>query len=220
MLIRRMHKKLLGLLVLALLLLGCVDGGKGPDSTWLLSCGDRVVTAGDYQDALKLALQGYPYESLSRGDEVAAIRLGVYHQLQEELRLLAVADEKGVTLQDSELELAVREASEGYPEGAFEKELMNRGISLETWRRRLAKHLLVRKVLTSEFGKELHLTYDDFQAARKDVKADVSEQGLIQQAKRVRMEEEYRHWRRSVEGKYSIEVNGELWEKILEEGRP
>lgn len=220
MLTRRMHKQVGALLSLLLLLVGCVGWEKEPDSTWLLSCGDRVVTAGDYQDALKLALQGYPYESLSSGDEVAAIRKGVYHQLQEELLLLAVADEQGVALQEAELESAVREAREGYPEGAFEKELMNRGISLETWRRRLAKHLLMKKVLTSEFGQELHLTYDDFQAARKDVKAGVSEQGLIQQAKRVRMETDYRQWRRSVEGKYSIEVNGELWEKILEEGRP
>ncbi|BCS95843.1 hypothetical protein DSLASN_14750 [Desulfoluna limicola] len=220
MLTRRMLKKAWPLLFLALFFVGCVGGEKEPGSTWLFSCGERVVTAGDYQDALKLALQGYPYESLSRGDEVVAIRQGVYHQLQEELLLLAVADEKGVSLQSAELESAVREAREGYPEGAFEKELMNRGISLETWRRRLEKHLLVKKVLKSEFGKELHLTYDDFQAARRDVKAGVSEQGLIQQAKRVRMEAGYRHWRRSVEGKYSIEVNGELWEKILEEGRP
>lgn len=46
------------------------------------------------------------------------------------------------------------------------------------------------------------------------------ETGVIRQAKRVRMETAYRQWRRSVEGKYSIEVNREVWEKILEEGRP
>ena len=220
MLTRQMHKAGALLLLLLLFMAGCFGEEKEAVSPKLLSCGNRVVTVGDYHDALKLALQGYPYESLSRGDEVAAIRLGVFHQLQEELLLLSVADQNGMSLKDGELEKGIRDAREGYPEGAFEQELMSRGISFRTWKRRLTLHLLVEKVLDAEFGKEIQLTYDDFLALDEDVKAGLSEEGLVKQVKRAKMEAAYRHWRRSVDGKYSIEVNGELWEKILEEDRP
>lgn len=220
MLIRPLHKTGGVLFSLLLLLTGCFGGENEPVSPRLLSCGDRVVTVGDYHDALKLAFQGYPYESLSIGAKVAVIKQGVLRQLQEELLLLCVADEKGVGLEEEELEKGVRDAREGYPEGAFERELMSRGISFATWKRRLAIHLQVEKVLKAEFGKAIRLTYDDFLALNEDIKAGLSEEGLVKQVKRVKMEAAYRRWQRSVDAKYSIEVNGELWEKILEEDRP
>jgi hypothetical protein len=220
MLTRQMYKAGWVLVSFLLLLTGCFGEDNEPVSSRLFSCGSRVVTVVDYHDALKLALQGYPYETLSRGGEVAAIRQGVFHQLQEEMLLLCVADENGVVLEETELETGVRDAREGYPEGAFESELLSRGISFTTWKRRLAIRLLEEKILTAEFGKEIHLTYADFQALDEDVKNGLSEEGLVKQAKRFKMEAAYRRWRRSVEGKYSIEVNVELWEKILEEGRP
>jgi len=199
---------------------GCTQGTAEAPETPLLSCRGRAVTVGDYQDALKLAIQGYPYESLSSGEEVAAIRQGVLHQLQEELLLLCLADEKGVTLGEEALDTAVAKAQAGYPEGAFEKELRDRGLSFGLWKRRLEKRLMMDKVLASEFRTEKPLSYADFQAVQDAVPSGLSEEGLVQQVRRVRMEATYRAWRRSAEGKYSIEVNGELWEKILEEGRP
>lgn len=221
---RRKLKKTLnkGLLLFFLLMVlaGCPGGEGRATSQTLLTCGSRGVTVRDYHDALTLALQGYPYESLSSGDEVGAIRLGVFHQLQEELLLLCVADEKGLTLSGAELDQALADARAGYPEGAFDTELLNRGLSLGLWTRRLSKRLLVEKVLKAEFGKERPLSYADFQAVRDGMTPGLSEQGLIQQVKRTRMEAAYRSWRQGVDGKYSIEVNAELWEKILEEGRP
>jgi len=211
-----------GVLVLASLgvLIGCTGGEKDLPEARLLSCRGRAVTVADYHDALKLALQGYPYESLSSGEEVAAIRQGVLHQLQEELLLLCLADEKGMILHGEELEKAVTDARTGYPEGAFDAELMSRGLSFGLWKRRLTKRLMMDKVLTTEFSNECPLTYADFQAVRMEMPSGLSEEGLVQQVKRFRMETAYRIWRRSAEGKYSIEVNSELWEKILEEGRP
>ena len=67
MLTRQMHKAGWVLFSFLLLLTGCFGEAKEPVSPRLLSCGSRVVTVGDYRDALTLALQGYPYESLSRG---------------------------------------------------------------------------------------------------------------------------------------------------------
>ncbi|VVS95445.1 SurA N-terminal domain-containing protein [Desulfoluna spongiiphila] len=215
-----------GLLALATVMVfgglftGCTGGAAEAPETPLLSCRGRAVTVGDYQDALKLALQGYPYESLSSGEEVAAIRQGVLHQLKEELVLMCLADEKGVALGEEALETATARARAGYPEGAFEKELMDRGLSYDLWKRRLAKRLLMDKVLASEFRNERPLAYADFQAVQGGVPSGLSEEGLVQQVRRSHMEAAYRAWRRSAEGKYSIEVNGELWEKILEEGRP
>ncbi|WP_300669691.1 hypothetical protein [Desulfoluna sp.] len=220
MLIQRMLKKGLLPFLLLLFLAGCMGGEKETSATWLLSCKGRWVTVGDYQDALKLALQGYPYEGLSRTDEVVAIREGVLHQLQEELLILCLADEKGILLGEAELDKAVQNARKGYPEGGFEKELMSRGISLAMWKRRLAKRLWVEKTLATEFVLERPLTYKDFQAASGERTQGLSEQALIHRVKRSRMETGYRSWRQEVEGKYSIDVNGKLWEKILEEGRP
>lgn len=210
----------LSVLVASGLFTGCTGGAGQDPETPLLSCRGRAVTAGDYQDALKLALQGYPYESLSKGEEVAAIRKGVLHQLQEELLLLCLADEKGITLREGALDAAVADAGAGYPEGAFEKELTDRGISFALWKRRLANRLLAEQVLASEFRNERLLSYADFQAVQGGTSSTLSEEGLVRQVRRSRMEAAYRAWRRSAQGKYSIEVNGELWEKILEEGRP
>ena len=207
-------------LLLMLALVGCSSSGEGESALPLLSSRGIIITVGDYRDAVALAVQGYPYARLSSKEGVTAVRRSVLNQLQEELVLLALARDRGITLGDGELKAGVALARDGYPPGAFEEALVAQGLSFSLWEERLAKRLLMEKVLTAEFGGGVALRYEDFQAVPEDLKAGLSEEGLVRQVRRSRTEASYRDWRQRVDEKYSIDVNRKLWEKILKEDRP
>ena len=209
-----------GLPILMFFFLGCSSNGEVKSALPLLSCRGLVITVGDYRDAVSLAVQGYTWTRLSTKEGVTAVRRSVFNQLQEELVLLALGRDRGITLGEGELDAGVQSARDGYPPGAFEEALVTRGLSFSLWKERLARRLLMEKILKSEFGGVTALRYEDFQAVPEDLKAELSEEGLVRQVRRSGMEARYRDWRQQGDVKYSIDVNRKLWEKILKEDRP
>ncbi len=130
-------------LLLVLLLFGCEKKTVEP-SPVLLQIDGRIVTLEDFRRQFEKTLPAG--HSLSV-EETEDLQRSFLVQLIDRELTLAEAARLGVTLSPEELEAMVGEYRRDYPEGAFEAQLAERGVSLEAWRRELEEGLLMEKVV-------------------------------------------------------------------------
>ncbi len=209
-------------------LAGCSDTAPQQDDEFLLRIGEKMVTRVDFEKAFEIAKSAYPHNIMQKPEALKEAQLRLLNQMTEELILDEHARALKIEISDAELEKAVADIKQDYPEGEFEQTLLENAVSYQTWKNGLRTRLLMEKVVATELEDQISITPEDIAAyyaehfdkdGGADGEKDASEEKemdkmAIKHLRRKKAEEAYKSWMNNLQKKYPVEINWEQWEKI------
>jgi len=148
-------------------------------------------------------------------------------QMTEEMILLERAKDIGIKITEAELQKAIEDIKQNYPENVFDQILLEYAVPYPSWEKRLEARLLMEKVIAKELGDQIVVTPDDISkyhdahhkndnltADMKEESKDVNET-IIKNLRRKKIEEAYTPWIKKLQKEYIFEINKTQWEKII-----
>src|SRR3990170_3640211 len=139
------RKKLVqALAVLLLLNLSACSLGRDDSKEVLKKVNERVITAGEYRDALKRLV---PADQGQSGDELAELKKELVNEMVEEELLLEEAQKLGAGGTDTEVASEGEERKKEEGDEAFKSVIKERYGSFEGWEERIRRKLLVKKAI-------------------------------------------------------------------------
>lgn len=216
----------LGVLFSFILSAGCAQKDSDLENEVLIQVGDRVVTVHDFNKAFEIAETAYSHNIHQQPEELRKAKLSLLNEMTVEMIFLERAEELGIAVTDAELQKAVADIKNDYPEGEFEKTLLEFAITYDSWESGLKTRLTMQKVIDHELKNQITITPEDIAEYYKEnyqgkemnpesgaSAADINET-IVSQLREKKAEESYRVWLNDLKQKYEIEINLELWKKI------
>ena len=220
----------LSLILTALLVLCALSGCAEPEdkhgNAYLIRVGERITTIDNFNMAFEIVRAAYSYNALKSSANLKKARLNLLNQLVEQMIILERAGEQNICISDSEVEEVIEEIKKDYPEGEFDKTLLEYAISYQSWKEALKNRLLIEKVIIAELEEKVVITpesiseyyeknYDRFflNFGSKEDSANMNE-FIIKHLRKENAEEAYNGWIKKLRKNYKIEINKEQWEKI------
>jgi hypothetical protein len=184
------------------------------------------MTVTEFNRTFELAKAAYPHNVLQNPDVLKIVRSRLLSQITEEMILMQRASEIGVTITDEELEKAIADIKKDYPENIFEQTLLEQAIPYRSWKKGLKIRLLKEKIISEELLDNVRISAediskyidenltggdDDLSLRKQSTHLD---EAIIERLRRERAEAAYRSWMKSLQERYTIEINKAQWEKI------
>lgn len=217
---------LLGFFISFILSAGCVQKDADFGNEVLIRVGDRVVTVLDFNKAFEIAETAYSHNIRQQSEELRKAKLSLLNQMTVEMIFLERAEELGIAVTDAELQKAVADIKSDYPEGEFEKTLLEFAVTYDSWESRLKTRLMMQKVIDHELKNQVTITPEDIAEYYKENyqgkemnpesgagSEDINE-SIVNQLREKKAEDAYKVWLNDLKQKYAIEINRELWKKI------
>lgn len=213
-----------------LAMLGCGPSEAERSEAYLVRVGNRTITVRDFLQAFELAKTAHPYTA---GPGVAALqeaRRQLLNEMTVELVMLNRAEEVGLSVSDAELEAAITAIRADYPPGVFEQTLSEAAVPFEAWKQRMRSRLLLEKLVETELGPRILITreevaaYYDLHYLGKAGAADSEEkfrklkETIVADLRRKKLEDAFGDWIDSLKGKYTVDVNPQLWAELSDRG--
>ena len=217
---------LIGSIVLFFFLSACEQ--KEPDlrNEVLIRVGDRVMTVLDFNNAFEITKIAYENDINEQPEDLRKAQIRLLNQLTVEMILLEKAETLKINITEAELDQAVSEIKGDYPEGEFEKTLLEFAVSYDSWKDRLRNRLILEKVIEEELKNRITITPEDItdyyqknyqgrqeEAGTGQSSEDINE-AIVKQLRRQKAEETYSSWIEALKEQYEIEINRVQWEKI------
>ncbi len=192
----------------------------------LIRVGDRVMTVLDFNNALEIAKIAYDEDISRHPEDLRNAQVRLLNELTVEMILLERAKVLGISVSDAELEKAVSEIKSDYPEGEFEKTLLEFAVSYDSWKTRLKNRLIMDKVIDEELKSRISITAEDitayyqenFQGQETETDAvqpsEDTTEAIVKQLRRQKAEAAYNSWIEELKSNYEIEINSEQWERL------
>jgi len=192
----------------------------------LIRVNDRVTTVLDFNNAFEIAKIAYEDNIKEQPEDLKKAQIRLLNELTVEMILLERAEELGISITEAELEKAVSAIKSDYPEGEFEKTLLEFAVSYDSWKERLRNRLILEKVIEAELTNQITITPEDISEyyqknyENRDEESesvqnseDINE-AIVKQLRRQKTEEAYNSWIEDLKAQYAIEINKDQWEKI------
>ena len=217
---------MIGSMILLSLLSACEQKDTDLGKEVLIRVADRVITVLDFNNAFEIAKIAYDNDIKEQPEDLRKAQIRLLNQLTVEMILLKRAEELEISISEAELEKAVSAIKSDYPEGEFEKTLLEFAVSYDSWKDRLKNRLILEKVIEEELKNRITITPEDISEyyqknyqgrEEKSGSAQKSEdinEAIVKQLRRQKAEETYNSWIEDLKGQYAIEINRDQWEKI------
>lgn len=211
----------------ALVIWGCSDSKTGGGSEYLIRVGGHTASVADFYRTLEITKSAYPHNAIQNSEVAQAIKLRVLDQMIEEMVLMVTAERLNIYVSDEELETAVKNFKQDYPEGVFEDLLLENAVSYETWVERLKMRLLMEKVITGELEANIAITPEDMAACYEEYcrinnldpksveNSESVNRNLIRMLRKKKAESMYEKWIAGIREGVDLEVNEAQWRKII-----
>ena len=192
----------------------------------LIRVNDRVTTVLDFNNAFEIAKIAYEDNIKEQPEDLKKAQIRLLNELTVEMILLERAEELGISITEAELEKAVSAIKSDYPEGEFEKTLLEFAVSYDSWKERLRKRLILEKVIEAELTNQITITPEDIseyyqknyenrdEESESVQKSEDINEAIVKQLRRQKTEEAYNSWIEDLKAQYAIEINKDQWEKI------
>lgn len=139
------RKKLVqALAVLLLFNLSACSLGRDDSKEVLIKVNERVITAGEYRDALKRLV---PVDQDQSTDELMELKKELVNEMVEEELLLEEAQKLGAGVTDTELASEVEQLKKEYGDESFKSVIEERYGSFKGWEERIRRKLLVKRAI-------------------------------------------------------------------------
>lgn len=206
---------------------GCGERGAQLATASLVRVNDHSITVGEFNRRFEAWSAEFPEPEKADAAVEKEMKLRLLHQLTEELILLERAKELNLAISDRELETAIKAIQADYPEGEFEKILVEQAIVYGEWKEQLRMRLLKEKVVQEDLETAVSLTPEEVSAAYEanfpnqgtdkgqglnDTDADKK---VIRLVRRQKAQKAYQAWLLDLEARYEIEINAASWEELI-----
>jgi len=210
---------------------GCSGSKSGRGEGCLIKVGDQITTDFDFNRAFEFSSAAYPHNEIQDFGIVRKMKLRLLNQLIEEMILLQKAKELQIVVSESEVDKAVNEIKKDYPENEFKEIFLENAVSYDTWKDRLKTRMLIEKVISSEIRDRIVITKEDISkyyqenSTDESLKSDLADSStdineiIVKTIRMEKAEKEYKSWIKNTKKEYKVEINKELWRKILGEDR-
>jgi parvulin-like peptidyl-prolyl isomerase len=220
-------------LVIALVLLGCGGCQRDPapdDTRVLMTVGDQEIHQDEFQRAYRVFRAAYGAEAdEDSADQRARSMIRFVDQLSDEMVLMAYAQDTGVAISDEDLDRAVEEIRQDYPEGLFEQMLLETAVNFADWKAALRRRLTIERLVQQELAANVRISEADIAAyyrehgvappaatvPEEDTKAAQIDRMIIQQLRRQKTEEAYGPWIERIRAKYPVAIDQELLKRMI-----
>ncbi len=216
----------IGTIMLLFLLSACEQKETDLGKEVLIRVADRVMTVLDFNNAFEIAKIAYENNIKDQPEDLKKAQIRLLNQLTVEMILLERAQELGISITEAELEKAVSAIKSDYPEGEFEKTLLEFAVSYDSWKDRLRNRLILEEVIEEELKSRIAITPEDISeyyqknyqggeeaSGSTQTSEDINE-AIVKQLRRQKAEDSYNSWIENLKGQYEIEINRVQWEKI------
>lgn len=145
-----------------LLVSACSDtNNTGAEGQAVIQVDDQVLTLAEFNEFFEPLRMSYAEEPTGTGLGLRQARLRFLLQLLEEMIVLRRAGELDLHISAQELEETVKDIERDYGEGSFKAMFMKQAVSLEAWKERLKRQLLIEKVTHKELLKKISVTPEE-----------------------------------------------------------
>ena len=145
-----------------LLVSGCSNrNNTGAEGQAVIQVDDHVLTLAEFNEFFEPLRMSYAKEPTGTGLDLRQARLRFLLQLLEEMIVLRRAEELDLHISTQELEQAMGNIKGNYGDESFQAMFMKQAISLQTWKERLKRQLLVEKVIRKELLEETSVTPEE-----------------------------------------------------------
>ena len=197
---------------------------------WLVRVGSSTITAHDFNKAFDCVTTAYTQKALKVPSVLREARLCLLEQMTEELILFERAKELNIEISDADFEKAVTDIKQDYPEGCFEQTLLENVVSYRFWEKQLKNRMLMKKVVTKEIEENIAITPEDIteyynkhltgqsleQDGKKVFHKSELNESIVKSLRREKTEKVYTDWIKKLHQRYSIEINEEQWNNIVD----
>lgn len=217
---------MISLIIVGLAFVACEQKEPDMGKEVLIRVADREMTVLDFNSAFEIAKIAYDDNIKENPEDLINAQIRLLNQLTVEMILLERAEELGIIVSEAELDKAVSAIKSDYPQGEFEKTLLEFAVSYDAWEKRLQNRLIIDKVIDEELDSRITITPEDISAFyqknyqdREDNSGstrdseDINE-AIVKQLRRIKAEESYNSWIEELRGKYEIEINRDQWERL------
>jgi hypothetical protein len=167
----------------------------------------------------------YPHNALQDPALLKDVQLRLLNQLTDETVLIERAKALHIGISDAEIENVIEKIKADYPEGTFQQTLFEAAIPYPLWVQRMKTRLLIDRVIEKDLAEKVEITPDDVSSFLRDrEKIDDSliyddlenlDETAIARLRRKKAEETYHEWMKSLKQTYRVEINQDLWSKIV-----
>ncbi|RJQ70724.1 MAG: hypothetical protein C4519_20620 [Desulfobacteraceae bacterium] len=204
---------------------GCTR--KKAEEEYLIRVRSHALGLAEFHQAVEAA--GEEAFAGDRNVEPAALndlRMRILNQLTEELMIIAFAADHRIKITDEELDSAVNVIKADYPDATFEETLLENAVSFQFWRNQLATRLLIEKVIAKELIGPVQITTDDIaqyyhtnypQGVPAGENADDINRRIVTHLRRQKAESAYKEWIEKLRQSYPVEINRQVWNKLIGE---
>ena len=159
----------LTLLVLLLCALTACSRDKDAADPVLISINGRTVTVAQFKAEFAKTLSSE--QNLTPEEKAELERSFLVQIIDQELALGEAARQK-ITVTAAEVDAALAEYRQDYPDGAFDEMLKERAITLEQWRKELEQSLLIEKLARQVVYPDVAVSDEEVAAYYEDNKGD------------------------------------------------
>ena len=219
----RILKCLVMIAVLGLWPVGCTDPPSQQAKT-LIRSGDATVSLAQFERAFTTARIAYSDDGKIDPVLLQEARLRFLHQLVQEVIMARRAAELGIVVDDDALKAAVEKIKADYPEGEFDKMLLESAIPLTLWQERLRARLLTERVVQADLIDSMVITAQEietyyrkntalFQVDEEKTVSDTLKRRIVAQLRREKVEKRWPEWMEGLKARLGVDINWELWEQ-------
>jgi parvulin-like peptidyl-prolyl isomerase len=143
------------------LILSACDILDGSEERAMITVGERIVNEAELKRDIIDMTSGMGLTDQS----VKEIMDPLIGKLVDHYLVLEYGRQNGITISEQELESAVEDAKEGYPEEkVFQEMLLHRYLNYDEWKEGLRRHLLIRKIIEKVYEGISPITPDEIKA--------------------------------------------------------
>jgi hypothetical protein len=217
------------IMALALIGGGCQRAPAVDDTMVLMTVGEQTVHQDEFQHAYRVFRAAYGAEADEDPVTQRASMIRFIHQLADEMMLMAYAQDEGVAISDEDLNRAVEEIRQDYPEGLFDQMLLETAVNFADWEAALRRRLTIERLVQQELAARVRITEADIAAYYREHAAERPlasspdeeataaqvDQMIIQQLRRRKTEEAYGPWIEHIRAQYPVTIDQTVVKRIL-----
>jgi parvulin-like peptidyl-prolyl isomerase len=145
-----------------LLVSGCSNrNNTGAEGQAVIQVDDHVLTLAEFNEFFEPLKTSYAKGTTDSGLDLRQARLRFLLELLEEMIVLRRAEELDLHVSSEELEETVDRIQRDYDDDGFKAMFMKQAVSLEIWKERLKRQLLIEKVTHRELLSKISVTPEE-----------------------------------------------------------
>ncbi|MGD9157512.1 MAG: peptidylprolyl isomerase [Desulfobacteraceae bacterium] len=144
-------------LIISLLWTCSCDLIEKPEEEAAITIGDKTISRKEVREEIDRTIFDM---GITEQDAKTYIK-PIINKIVEKKLILEYGNKNGITISEDELETAVKEVRQEYPEDVFNQMLLKRYIDFKEWKNSLREELLINKIVNTTIENSVNVTFEE-----------------------------------------------------------